>query len=208
MNLQPALFGAYRSLSKLRYDYPLVLINDASGGEIVKSLKDITDGVLREIAPHGPDGEQLRRQVLSLEQEIRELVAGGRKGSLLKLWDTARRKVISRTDKTARKTLRENLLRARNALGCDGALVDCDTKFPARFMTHVWAASQQAKEDQLRAKVEDLAQELSNILQVEFMHSTEAQNAENLKRSMGSADQTMFDFQTMSRIVEIGRAHV
>lgn len=201
MNLQPALFGAYRNLSKLRYDYPLVLIDDASGGDFVKSLKDITDGLLQEIAPHGIAGEKLRQQVLSLEQEIRELVAGGRKGSLLKLWNAAQRKVISRTDKAARKALRNNLLRARNSLGCDGALVDCDAEFPARFMTHVWAVSQQAKKGRLRARVEELAQKLSNILRVDFMHSEEARGAENLKRSMGSADQTMFDFQTMSRIL-------
>jgi hypothetical protein len=206
MNLQPALFSAYQNLSKLRYDYPLVLINDASGGNIVKSLKDITNGLLQEIAPHGVAGEKLRQQVLSLEQEIRELVAGGRKDSLLKLWDAAQRKVISRTDKAARKALRNNLLQARNSLGCDGALVDCDAEFPARFMTHVWAASQQAKEGQLRAKVEELAQKLSNILQVDFMHSKKARNAENLKRSMGSANQTMFDFQTMSHIVKMAPA--
>jgi len=79
--LRPALFGAYHDVSTVRYDYPVVLITDSADGTWVKSLADIVDGVLREIAVPGSDGEEVRRQVLSLEQIITGIlvsVLGGR----------------------------------------------------------------------------------------------------------------------------------
>ncbi|MHA1569482.1 MAG: hypothetical protein ACTSXZ_08420, partial [Alphaproteobacteria bacterium] len=75
--LRPALFSAYRDLSKLRYDYPLVLIRAANGSGFLRSLTDIIDDLLLRIAPRGMDGERPRRHVLRLEDEIRSLAQSG-----------------------------------------------------------------------------------------------------------------------------------
>jgi len=69
---RPALFAGYRDLSRLRYDFPLILGADPDQ-EWVRSLADTIDFALRKAAPQGIEGEETRRQVLSLEQEIRNL---------------------------------------------------------------------------------------------------------------------------------------
>jgi len=199
--LRPALFGAYRDLSKLRYDFPVVLTNEGTGGRFVVSLKEITDRLLQAIAPEGPVGERLRQQVLGIEQTIRELVAGGRKGTLLSLWDAAQRKMVLRTEKAERNTLKTNLALARTALDCDGQVVGFDYELPGRFMTHVWAISQQIKERRLRTRIERLEQKLSDILRVDYMHSDKARTSDSLKQSVGLSDHDMFDFEAMSQIL-------
>lgn len=223
--LRPALFGAYRDLSGIRYDYPLVLLRRATGdeegdetadvtsngdnagdaGDYVKSLSDICDEILQEIAPRGIAGEQMRSHLLSLEQEIRSLVAGGRKGSLSQLWDGARQNLISATDKEAdkgaAKALEANLRQALGALKWDGEIIDCDEQLPVKLLSHAWATSRQLKMHQLGTRIDELVQKLSNILRVDFMHSEEAHGARHLEASVGSADQTVFDFKAMSNIL-------
>ena len=211
--LRPAAFGAYRDLSKIRYDCPLVLLSSVPDGEseenngagdgrdFVKSLSDISDEILQEIAPRGIAGEQIRRQVLGLEQEIRSLVAAGRKGSLSRLWDVARRNMMSGADKDTRKALGANLEKARGALRYDGETLECDQHLPLRLVRRAWAVSQHLKERRLGARIEQLAQKLSDILQVDFLHSDKARGARHLERSVGSADQKVFDFKAMSDIL-------
>ena len=46
LNLHPALLAGYADLSKLRYDYPLVLIDGAGDNGFVRSLSGVVDGVL------------------------------------------------------------------------------------------------------------------------------------------------------------------
>ena len=111
--LRPALFSAYQDLSKLRYDFPLVLVNGDADGAFARSLSDIIDGILQEIAPRGIEGERLRRHMLALEEGIRTLASRGRKGSLLQLWDLAETALLSKADDSARKSLSDSLSRAR-----------------------------------------------------------------------------------------------
>ncbi len=51
--VRPALFARYGDLARLRYDYPLVLVRNATGGGCVRSLTAIFDGLIREMAPRG-----------------------------------------------------------------------------------------------------------------------------------------------------------
>jgi len=106
--LRPALFAAYRDLSQLRYDFPMILVDGDPGFEWIKSLADTIDATLHEIAPQGIEGEQSRRQLLSLEQEIRNLVAQGQTGALSVLWDRATCKLLSGVDEPMAGALRKN----------------------------------------------------------------------------------------------------
>jgi hypothetical protein len=199
---RPALFGAYRDLSRLRYDFPLVLVEGDPGAEPVKSLSDIMDAVLQEVAPRGKSGEQTRLQVLGLEREIRALVAGGREGSLSALWDVALRKRIASTPKAVRKELTANLLRARAALQCDGEVAGYDSHLPARVLTHLWKAGRRADDERLHNRVRLLSRKLRDILHVDYLHSDGARDARHLESSMGSADAELFDFLEMSEILK------
>ena len=58
LDLVPALLSRYRDLTRIRYDYPLVLVQ-GSGDLFIRSLSSTIDGVLQEIAPE--DIESLAR---------------------------------------------------------------------------------------------------------------------------------------------------
>ena len=55
-NLRPALFARFHDLTRLRYDFPLVLVEGANEGEFVRTLTGIVDALLQEIAPAGMSG--------------------------------------------------------------------------------------------------------------------------------------------------------
>ena len=78
---RPALLARYRDLTALRYDFPLVLLRDASDKGYVQCLSAIVDNVAHAIAKD-EDGERLTRHLLRLEREIRVLLGGGAKGTL------------------------------------------------------------------------------------------------------------------------------
>ena len=46
--LRPALLAAYRDLTRLRYDFPVVLVEGAAGGGFATSLSAVVNGVLQE----------------------------------------------------------------------------------------------------------------------------------------------------------------
>ena len=200
--LQPALFADYRDLSKLRYDFPLILLDDDQGPEWIRSLADIIDASLREVAPDGIESEGIRRQVLNLEQEIRNLVSQDQKGPLSLLWQKAQRKLLSRVSKTIRSTVDDNLAKAYAELGPDGEVIDCDAELPGRLITHAWNQSQRIKSMQLRSQIDRLMQKLSDILRIDHLNSGVARDAGHLESSMGTGDNNVFDFQAMARILK------
>jgi len=129
--LRPALLAPYRDLSTLRYDYPLILVEDAGEGACVRSLSGVLDCVLQEIAPQGIAGERLRQHVLQLEARIRTLASLGARGSLAELWDLAVREMESEGDPSSVDLLEDSVSRARSALRVDGRILDCVEEAPA-----------------------------------------------------------------------------
>ena len=77
LELRPVLLAGYGDLTRLRYDYALVLTDNIDGEDAVCTLSGIFDRILSRIAPHGIEGEFARKQLLALEHEIRSTVAGG-----------------------------------------------------------------------------------------------------------------------------------
>src|SRR5512137_58665 len=101
LSLRPALLARYRDLSRLRYDYPLVLVDRGPEAGTLRSLSSVVDEVLQEIAPRGIDGERLRKHVLRIEREIRVLLAGGASGRLTELWAMAAPRLAAPDDPLA-----------------------------------------------------------------------------------------------------------
>ena len=54
--LRPALLARYRDLTRLRYDFPVVLVATGPDAGSVRSLTSVVDQVLREVAPRGIEG--------------------------------------------------------------------------------------------------------------------------------------------------------
>ncbi len=197
LKLRPVLFAGYRDLTRLRYDFPLVLLDDPHAA-FVQSLSGLIDGVLNQVAG-GDDGERVTRHVLRLEQEIRALVAAGGSGALLALWDAAADRLAG-TD----KLFKDSLSRARAALKTDGEVIDCGAALPARFLTHAWRRIQQQKTRKFQEHINQLVLKLSNILKADFARSGAGQQAQSLKAAVGSTYEEAFDFEVMSRLLGKG----
>ena len=196
LGLRPALLSGYRDLTRLRYDFPLVLVEAEADGAFVQPLSGIVDGILAKVAAD-EDGERIRKHVHALEQEIRKLVAKGASGRLSALWEKAAGPLAS-----SDKSIAESLARARAALKADGEVVDCDASMPSRLLTHGWNALQNRKARKFADSVTRLILKLSDILKADFVYSEAGRSAENLRAAVGSAHADAFDFDAMARILK------
>ena len=194
---RPALLAAYRDLTRLRYDFPVVLVEGAADGATVRSLSSVVDGVLQELAPRGVEGERLRRQVLGLERELRSLVRDGARGMLSDLWETA----VGRIAAEAGDEVGQVLAHAGDQLPVDGEVVDCDHEAPARLVEHAWRTTQQRKGRRFHEEVNRLVQALSDILRAAFVHSEGGRRPESLRAAVGDLHHDDFDFDAMSRLL-------
>jgi ferredoxin len=195
--LVPALMCQYRELTRLRYDYPLVLAESETGEACVRSLSGVFDNVLQRVAQPGPSGEDLRNEMLSLEGAIRTLVQQGTKATLCELWQMASRDLAQRTN----QPLPDLLDHARGALTVDGEVIDCDADTPGKVLGHLWAGEQRRKERAHQKIVRKLIAGLSDILRAESMNSPQARMPDRLRSSIGSTHAEDFDFAAMSRIL-------
>jgi hypothetical protein len=195
LDLRPALFAEYGDLTKLRYDFPLVLINGDAQAP-VQSLSGLFDGALREIGG-SPDGDRLRKHALRLEQDIRTLAAEGGRASLSELWGRAERRFPIHND----EQFQDSLKRLRAAIKVDGEVVDCDATMPFRLFEHAWRALQEQKARRFHAAANTLIAKLSDILGADSLRSAKGLSAKQLKASVGATHQDAFDFEAMSRLL-------
>ena len=201
---RPALFGGFKDMTRVRYDYPLVLTDKAPGNACVQSLSEIINQVLQDIAPTGNEGEQIRQQVLGLERHIKQLVSSGVRGTLASVWETAQQEILTSAGQPGQQQLRKTLTRAQQHLDSFGSaeLVDCDVHLPARMLSHLWQSCQAEMAGRLRARIDGLVQNLTDILKVDYLHTDKARSGKNLRQSVGTSDQQEFDFQAMARVLE------
>ncbi len=197
--LRPALFARYNKLTELRYDFPLVLVGEPGSGAFAQSLSDVIDKALA-VSARGADGERIRKNVLSLEREIRALAAAQPQdatSSLSALWDRAAGTLALTND----QSFQDNLRRTRAAIRLDGAVLDCNAALPVRLVQHAWAAGQRHKALDLRKKIDTLVLKLSNILKSDYERSEAGRSAKNLQAGVGSGFDAAFDFGVMSRLL-------
>lgn len=196
-DLRPALFVGYRDLTRLRYDYPLVLARDtAADRTCVQSLSGIVDEVVHKIA-QGDDGDRLTRHAIQVEERIRAAVAAGESGPLAELWDQAAARLTAEGD----DLLKDSLKRARAALKADGEVLDCGETTPLKLFRHIWSVTQQGKARRMRDEIGRLIQKLSDILRADFSQSKSGRSPESLQAAIGKAHAEVFDFSVMSRIL-------
>jgi hypothetical protein len=193
--LVPALLSGYRDLASLRYDFPLVLIDQPAVASYVAPMSGVIDGILDKAAG-GADGDRIRQHVLRLEAEIRARVMGGDQGRFSAVWDAAAGPLSAADDQMA-----DSLARARKALDVDGALLDCDERLPFRLLNHAWGIAQGQRSDAFNDIVARLILKLSDILKADFQNSRAGRSAEHLKSSFGTGPMDAFDFDAMAAIL-------
>jgi len=195
LGLRPALFAGFRDLTRLRYDFPLLLVPGRTDKLFAQSLSGLVDSTLASIA-RGSDSERIRKHVLRLEQEMRTLAAGGG-ASFSALWD----KAAGRLAKGADKSFEDSVRRARAAIKIDGEVADCDAALPARLLQHAWAAVQKQKAERFRKDLDRVVLKLSDILRADYERSEAGRSAKHLKAALGSGFGDAFDFEAMSRML-------
>ena len=198
----PALLAPYRDLTKLRYDFPLVLLDDFKSPAFADTLTGIFNRLLRDIAPKGNAGEPLRQHVLRLERRMRELVADGSDLPIEDLWKKAEKSLLaeSREDQDA-DALRSNLGTARFALKARGKVVDCDILLPERAISHAWSQHEARRAAATIARLSTLIIRLRNMLRVDDLKSTNSRTGKELKKSVGKHYKEAFDFDLMSDLL-------
>ena len=160
LGLRPALLAAYRDLSQLRYDFPLVLPDKAVDGEFAKPLSALVDAALEKVTD-----ERVRAQALKKEREIRAQAAI-ESGSLQKLWTI------------------------QPALPVEGQVVDCDAVLPVRFFTAAWSAVQAEKTRRFHDEADRLCLQLGNILAADLAQSDEGRTPEKLAASLAATEES------------------
>jgi len=204
LTLQPALFTRYHDLSRLRTDYPVILVTRSGDGAWVRSLSDVMDDLLRSITEPGTQDEETRRQVLTVEQLIREQTSSGNDDLLSRLWNEASKSLINDVDEqsTEGQKLKSTLRNAGAAIPVDGFVVNCDRQLSMRLISRAWKESEIGRSHRLQKRIDRLAQKLRDILQANDMHSPRARHARQLASALGQADQTVFDFKAMARVLK------
>jgi hypothetical protein len=203
--LRPALFARYADLENLRYDFPLVLIDADSGGDLFRPLTRVIDDILRAASEPGPEGEPMRQQVLRLEGSIRRRIAAEGNGGLRNLWRSSAAALLAKSGEAPFGPLDSNLDRARDRLKFDGQVIGCDAATPKAVLTHAWEAVNSAKARAFRKKVDRLILRLSDILKADYMKSDEAHDARSLRASVGRSDGGTIDFKALSGILARAR---
>jgi ferredoxin len=196
-DLRPALMAPYRDLTRLRHDFPLVLIDEPGADGCALPLSTVVSRLAAELAPRGLEGERLRRHLLRLEREIRRAVLQGETGTLSGLWKDAAARVGADADPAVARVL----VQAGESLKVDGVLVDCDERLPARLLTQAWRHAQLAKGRAFRSAVDALMRRLSDIRRAAWVHSQAGQQPQALREAVGGAHRDVFDFDAMSRLV-------
>jgi ferredoxin len=194
--LRSALLAAYRDLTRLRYDYPVVLRDPVGAGHFVVSLSAVMAELIAALAPRGIEGERVRRQLLGQEQALRALVAEGAAGTLRQLWPLAAERAAAGDAEAL-----DLLLRAADGLGHDGQLADCDSALAARLIERAWRQVQAQRSAMARAQIDRLVRQLDDILRAAHAHSVAGQQPEALRAGFGVLHAETFDFAAMSRLV-------
>ncbi|MDH4258923.1 MAG: hypothetical protein OEW16_01335 [Gammaproteobacteria bacterium] len=191
--LRPGLLARFADLTKLRHDFPLVLVAGVDES-CIQSLSTLVNRILQVIAPRGIAGEATRQHVLRLERELRTLAANGETGLLSRLWDQAAKRIGAADD----PALAGSISRALAALAFDGEVVDCTHGLPSRLVTLAWKTLQQRKAERRALELQRFSLRLSDILRADFVRSRAGTSAERLQASVGTGMEDAFDFQAMS----------
>ncbi|HXF48235.1 MAG TPA: hypothetical protein VNL73_02265 [Verrucomicrobiae bacterium] len=196
LGLCPALLASYRDLTRLRYDFPLVLTAGNAAGPGVRGLSELMDDLRREVAT-GEDSLRVNRHMLRLEEEIRKMAVAGVSGPLTTLWNRAAERLGVRES----PLLRDSLDRARAALRVEGDVIDCNAGLPGRLLLHFWQEKQKEKAVQFKKEIARLSHQLFEILRADFVHSAAGTSVQNLQDSFGPLHSADFDFAEMSRLL-------
>ena len=202
----PALLAPYRQLSELRYDFPLILIENPEAEAFIDTLTGVINRLLRDIAPRGNEGALLRQHILRLEGRMRSIAADDSGITLVELWKRAEQSLLSELDEAESELLHNSIAAARFALRVDGEVFDCNARLPARLFEHTWrklAARRHGYADHIAR----LSIKLRDVLKVDDLKTNAARTPQKLKLTLGKRYKDAFDFDRLAGLIEDSTPH-
>ena len=146
----PALLHALRSVSHVRFDYPVIVSE-----ERVQTLTGLIDDLLESTTAEGDELEKLTRDLHRLEVLIRSSYENG--DSLLQSWDDGLELLIRGTVPAKRTETAARMAHLRPA--CEGVLLDCDPQTVGRMFALMGTSSKKSireKAIRLQAALQDV----------------------------------------------------
>ena len=202
----PALFVPYRNLTELRYDFPLILVEGADAQAYVDTLTGVINRLLRDIAPKGNTGAQLRQHVLRLERRMRELAVDMASVTLTELWKQAEKSLLAECDAAEAEWLGNSIATARFALRTDGLIVDCDEHLPAQLLEHAWAKLARHR-TATADRINRIIIKLRDIIKVDDLKNGASRTPQILKSTLGKRYKEAFDFERMAEVLGDSTPH-
>ncbi len=194
----PALLGDFLELESIRHDFPVVLVDDRADTPVA-SLAQIIDGMLDELAPHGPEGEGLRGCLYRLEASIKRLADRKRVRRLSQLWASASEQVVKQSEHPER--VRARLDTVKTMLAHDGRLISCGPHAARQIFEHAWRPLQSERSEEERIAIEELIARLSEVLESERARSPKSISPEALESALGGEHAGGIDFNALSALL-------
>jgi hypothetical protein len=192
--LRPALFAPFRDLTRLRYDFPIVLVD---GDPPAATLSAVFDAAADASAPTPPLRERAHRLLRAVEREIRALASEGVAATLETFWDLAVARLAAREG----EQVRMELAPLRSTLPLDGEVVDCDGALPAQLVGHLWRGIEADRARSMGAYIDSLVDRLSQLVRADYARSEAGRTAPALRAAIGTRHQDLFDFAAMARLL-------
>jgi len=201
--LYPALTTEYKDLHNIRYQFPVVLVENQSG-KTVESLSVIVDQFLKQLPSDDNLNEGLKKDVYKLESAVKKVVAQTPDKRLSDLWTVASETLTEtyKHDDAGKQALQSNLGKSRQILEHDGLVISCDTTTPLTVFTHAWNLLLKEQTDAINKLLDNLVQEIMEIQQADRAKSSRERRPAALRAAMGKQESVGIDFKAMSAILQ------
>lgn len=208
----PALLSPFRDVSKIRYDYPLVLFSrdSAQSSQYAQPLSSCLRESINGFAPGDNSARILKDNLSWLEHAIRTEIADNEgPQSLLPILartTDALQQHLSLSSENS-ESLRSDLEKLTATFTEGDQLLPYDRYTAIHLMIHLIHGRSEERWNRFESELEDLQQKLNRILDIEKSKSAEATAADTLQRSVGS-NAARFDSEALSSVLSQGAGTV
>ncbi len=198
----PASLYPYRDLSLQRYDYPLC-ISDTDWGNPVRSLSEVIDSLLEQVAEEGDEGERLKRHVYRLESVIKSHADQAPGVGLSEVWDRSVDELLASSQLSSDKkdVLRQNLATTRKALDWEGEVFPCGAEIPEQLFVAAMMNYWRDRCSGFREELDTVIRQLQDILVVDFERSPDAKQPDHLREMVAPRTGEEIDPSVLSDIL-------
>lgn len=201
----PALLSPFRDVSKIRYDYPLILFSRDSGNssQYAQPLSTFLQESVAEFAPGENVARILKDNLGWLEHAIRRELEG-HEGPLT-LFPALTHSIEALLQHLSlsgenQKAVEKDLQQLQSCFSETDQLLPYDRYTAIHLMIHLIHSRSEERWDQFEIELQKLRHQLNQILDIEHRKSSEAMGASALQKSVGS-NAMRFNSEALSSVL-------